>query len=183
MKGIGLAAGGCTTRSSATCCPFLLARDRSQSWRAATNDAPVAMLLAVLAAKLVAEKHAARFRQPPSAPQAAWSAPQAVWRLPAMVAPSGSSARAHRRWAKFLGLGASCESRVRARGRTRGPFATSQTPPRVCASLQARPPSAAVHRVDRIKIVFAAASLAPLTPTPPERGSEDGRAEALRRGA
>ena len=58
---------------------------------AVLHDAPVAVLLAVLPANLVAKKHAGRFRRPLVAPQDAWSAPQTLRRRPTKVAPSRSS--------------------------------------------------------------------------------------------
>src|SRR6187549_1128471 len=42
------------------------------------NDAPIAVLLAVLAANLVAQKHDARLPKPPAVSQGTWSAPHAV---------------------------------------------------------------------------------------------------------
>ena len=45
---------------------------------AVLHDAPVAMLLAVLPAKLVAQKHAARLSKPVPVSQGTWSAPHAV---------------------------------------------------------------------------------------------------------
>ena len=45
---------------------------------AVLDDAPVTVLLAVLPANLVAQKHAARIRQPPTAPQATSTAAQRI---------------------------------------------------------------------------------------------------------
>src|SRR3954447_11328315 len=46
------------------------------------NDTPIAVLLAVLAANLVAQKHDASLPKPPAVSQGAWSAPHAVPQLP-----------------------------------------------------------------------------------------------------
>src|SRR6186713_2574824 len=42
------------------------------------NDAPVAVLLAVFTANLLAQKHDARLPKPPAVSQATWSAPHAI---------------------------------------------------------------------------------------------------------
>src|SRR4051795_3947842 len=76
------------------------------------NDAPIAVLLAVLAANLVAQKHDARLPKPPAVSQGAWSAPHAVSAAFRVLLPRLSVAYRHRRTAKFPKLTASCESRV-----------------------------------------------------------------------
>src|SRR6188472_1866736 len=45
------------------------------------NDAPVAVLLAVFTANLLAQKHDARLPKPPAVSQATWSAPHAIPQL------------------------------------------------------------------------------------------------------
>src|SRR6478609_4732292 len=76
------------------------------------NDAPIAVLLAVLAANLVAQKHDARLPKPPAVSQGAWSAPHAVSAAFRVLLPPLSVAYRHRRTAKFPKLTASCESRA-----------------------------------------------------------------------
>src|SRR6187431_1078593 len=51
------------------------------------NDAPVAVLLAVLAANLLAQKHDARLPKPPAVSQATWSAPHAIPQLLLVLMP------------------------------------------------------------------------------------------------
>ncbi len=68
---------------------------------AVLHDAPAAMLLTVLAANLVAEKHATRFRHSLTAPQPPWSAPQTIVHRSATTPPSRSSACTRRKSAKF----------------------------------------------------------------------------------
>src|SRR6476659_6167958 len=76
------------------------------------NDAPIAVLLAVLAANLVAQKHDARLPKPPAVSQGAWSALHAVSAAFRVLLPRLSVAYRHRRTAKFPKLTASCESRA-----------------------------------------------------------------------
>src|SRR4051794_19310243 len=80
------------------------------------NDAPIAVLLAVLAANLVAQKHDARLPKPPAVSQGARSAPHAVSAAFRVLLPRLSVAYRHRRTAKFPKLTASRESRVRLGG-------------------------------------------------------------------
>src|SRR6202012_5257740 len=50
---------------------------RPPAWDSAVfDDAPIAVLLAILAAKLVAQKHGASLPKRPAVSQGAWSAPQ-----------------------------------------------------------------------------------------------------------
>ncbi len=83
---------------------------------AVLHDAPVAVLLAVLAAKLVAQKHDASLPKPLAVSQGAWSAPQ-------LVSVDARRLTAHYSWpnrrpavAKLPKPRSSCESRVRANG-------------------------------------------------------------------
>jgi hypothetical protein len=77
------------------------------------NDAPVAVLFAVLLTSLGAQKHAGRLSKPLLAAQETWSAPHAISArkgapnsdLSAIYAPAAA--------AKFPRIGASCESRVK----------------------------------------------------------------------
>src|SRR5208283_5918723 len=82
---------------------------------AVLHDAPVAVLLAVLPAKLVAQKHAARLPKPQAVSQGTWSAPHAV--SAGFPPPLLRFSRAYR-WpqtAKFPKPRLSCESRVKRR--------------------------------------------------------------------
>src|SRR6187431_1201383 len=80
------------------------------------NDAPIAVLLAVLATNLVAQKHDARLPKPPAVSQGTWSAPHAVSAAFRVLLPRLSAAYRHRRTAKFPKLTASCETRARDDG-------------------------------------------------------------------
>jgi hypothetical protein len=51
------------------------------------NDAPVAVLLAVFTANLLAQKHDARLPKPPAVSQATWSAPHAIPQLLLVLMP------------------------------------------------------------------------------------------------
>src|SRR5690242_698025 len=104
-------------------CRSLVVIDRSQKkhmplhrapagYTAVFNDAPVAVLLAVLAANLVAQKHEARLPKPPAVSQATWSAPHAFSAAFLVLLLRFSVTYRRRRTAKFPELPASCESRA-----------------------------------------------------------------------
>src|SRR5437764_1899109 len=84
-------------------------------YTAVFNDAPVAVLLAVLAANLVAQKHEARLPKPPAVSQATWSAPHAFSAAFLVLLLRFSVTYRRHRTAKFPELPASCESRASAR--------------------------------------------------------------------
>ena len=75
------------------------------------NDAPIAVLLAVLAANLVAQKHDARLPKPPAVSQGTWSAPHAVSAVFPVLLLRFSVTYRSRRKAKFPELPVSVESR------------------------------------------------------------------------
>src|SRR5207253_10591395 len=81
-------------------------------YTAVFNDAPVAVLLAVLAANLVAQKHEARLPKLPAVSQATWSAPHAFSAAFVVLLLRFSVTYRRRRTAKFPELPASCESRA-----------------------------------------------------------------------
>src|SRR5438270_7478338 len=93
-------------------------------YTAVFDDAPITVLLAVLAANLVAQKHEARLPKPPAVSQATWSAPHAFSAAFLVLLLRFSVTYRRRRTAKFPELPASRESRVRRRGPPK------QAPPR-----------------------------------------------------
>jgi hypothetical protein len=80
---------------------------------AVLDDAPIAVLLAVFAAKLVAQKHDASLSKPLAVSQGAWSAPQAVSAGSFRLTPRRFELFRHHEGAKFLKSGSSCESRAK----------------------------------------------------------------------
>src|SRR5215467_13907704 len=77
------------------------------------HDAPVAMLLAVLAANLVAQNHAARLPNVSAVSQATWSAPQPITANCPGPSLRFSAPYPRRREQNPSNRRASCESRVR----------------------------------------------------------------------
>src|SRR5208283_3194631 len=80
---------------------------------AVLDNAPIAVLLAVLAAQLVAQKHDASLPKPLAVSQGGWSAPQPSSAGSPWLTPLRSKLFRHHEGAKFLKSGSSCESRVR----------------------------------------------------------------------
>src|SRR2546423_13837023 len=76
------------------------------------HDAPIAVLLAVLAANLVAQKHDARLPKPQAVSQGPWSAPQATSDDPPLPLLHFSGTYRRRPAAKFPKTRVSCESRA-----------------------------------------------------------------------
>jgi hypothetical protein len=79
---------------------------------AVLDDAPIAVLLAVLVAKFVAQKHGASLPEPPAVSQGAWSAPQPLSADTYRLTPHFSSSYRHPEAAKFPKQRSSCESRA-----------------------------------------------------------------------
>ena len=79
---------------------------------AVLHDAPVAVLLAVLPANLVAQKHDRRLPKPAAVSQDTWSAPQAVSAVSRVLTLGFSVTYRHLAGAKFPKPWSSCESRA-----------------------------------------------------------------------
>src|SRR5882757_11026457 len=78
------------------------------------DDAPVAVLLAVFPANLVAQKHDRRLPKPAAVSQDTWSAPQAVSAVSRTLTLGFSVTYRHLAGAKFPKPWSSCESWARA---------------------------------------------------------------------
>ena len=93
------------------------------------HDAPVAVLLAVLPANLVAQKHDRRLSKHAAVSQDTWSAPQAVSAVSRMLTLGFSVTYRHLAGAKFLKPWSSCESRVSAAKQSPAGWAPGPTTP------------------------------------------------------
>src|SRR5438309_5595689 len=89
-------------------------------YTAVFDDALITVLLAVLAAHLVAQKHEARLPKPPAVSQATWSAPHAISAAFLVLLLRFSVTYRRHRTAKFPELPASCESRAKVSAEVRG---------------------------------------------------------------
>src|SRR4051812_22386158 len=107
-------------------------------YTAVFNDAPVAVLLAVFTANLVAQKHDARLPKPPAVSQATWSAPQEVSARSAALILRCSGTYRRSEAAKFPKSGLSCE--IRANLGT----GTAAVPDQMALLIQ---PTASTHKI------------------------------------
>ena len=111
---------------------------------AVLDDAPVAVLLAVLAANLVAQKHDASLPKPLAVSQDPWSAPHAVSAGSRRLTARYSWPDQHPAVAKFPKPRSSCESRARSQRHGRAVAILTQS--------RRRAHDACIHHCDRDRL-------------------------------